>query len=269
LGNSGPGGHNEGMNRRQALFAFAAIPLAATAARSDSPQPFKVSLISGGQEGGVWQAGILVELEPDWKTYWRMPGDSGSPPQFDWAGSENSAAIEVGFPVPRRFNDAGGETIGYHDRVVFPVFVRPKTPDQAVRLHLGMFFAVCAKVCIPATAKTEMLLNASAADPELNAWQKRLPHLGVKGGTPFVTALRLETRQNRPMLVLSLEGHAQDIFVESETSAYFEKPQFDNVAGEAWLPIANLKDTAKLRGVPLKLTLSTGDSGIEQVLVIA
>ena len=47
-----------------------------------------------------------------------------------------------------------------------------------------------------------------------------------------------------------------------------KSPNLISAAGEAWLPIANLKDTAKLRGVPLKLTLSTGDSGIEQTLVI-
>ena len=41
------------------------------------------------------------------------------------------------------------------------------------------------------------------------------------------------------MLVLSLDGPAEDIFVESETSAYFEKPRFDSATGEAWLPIAS------------------------------
>jgi DsbC/DsbD-like thiol-disulfide interchange protein len=256
------------MNRRQALLAFAALPLMATAARSDVPQPFKASLISGGREGGVWQAGILIELEAEWKTYWRMPGDSGIPPQFDWTGSENSAAIEVGFPVPRRFNDAAGETIGYHDQVVFPVFVRPEKLDAAVSLKLNMFFAVCKDVCIPAKAKAEAALSASAANPLLDEWLKRLPHLGAADSPPFITAARFETRENRPALVLSLNGQAQDIFVESETSAYFEKPRFDSAAGEAWLPIANLKDAAKLYGVPLKLTLSTGDSGIEQTLVI-
>lgn len=256
------------MNRRQALLAFAAIPLVATAAQSSSPEPFKVSLISGGREGSVWQVGILVELEPEWKTYWRMPGDSGIPPQFDWAGSENSAAIEVGFPVPRRFNDAGGETIGYHDQVVFPVFVKPEKPDAAVRLQLSMFFAVCKDVCIPAKAKAEAALDASAANPLLAAWQKRLPRLAAAEGSLFVTAARFDTRENRPALVLSLKGQAQDIFVESETSAYFEKPRFNSSTGEAWLPIANLKDAATLRGVLLTLTLSSGDSGIEQTLTI-
>lgn len=256
------------MNRRQALLASAALPLMAAAARSDVPQPFKVSLISGGRQGGVWQAGILVELEPEWKTYWRMPGDSGIPPQFDWAGSENSAAIEVGFPVPRRFNDAGGETIGYHDQVVFPVFVKPEKLDAAVSLQLNMFFAVCKDVCIPAKAKAGTALSASAANPQLIEWQQRLPRLAAAGEAPYVTAARFETRDNKPVLVVTLTGQAQDIFVESETSAYFGKPRFDSAAGEAWLPIANLKDTTKLLGIPLKLTLSTGDSGIEQTLVI-
>lgn len=256
------------MNRRHALFALAAAPLLATGARSEIQQPFKVSLISGGQEGSVWQAGILVELEPGWKTYWRMPGDAGIPPQFDWAGSENSATIEVSFPVPRRFNDATGESIGYRDQVVFPVFAKPEKLDAAVSLQLNMFFAVCKDVCIPAKARAETALNASAANPLLDEWRKRLPRLAAAGDPPFVSAARFETRENKPVLVVSLNGQAQDIFVESETSAYFGKPQFDSATGEAWLPIANLKDTAKLRGVPLKLTLSTGDSGIEQTLSI-
>ena len=135
-------------------------------------------------------------------------------------------------------------------------------------LQLNMFFAVCKDVCIPAKAKAEAALNASAANPLLDEWQKRLPRLAAAGEAPFVTAVRFETRENRPMLVVTLIGQAQDIFVKSETSAYFEKPRFDSATGEAWLPIANLKDTAKLRGVPLKLTLSAGDSGIEQTLVI-
>jgi DsbC/DsbD-like thiol-disulfide interchange protein len=88
------------------------------------------------------------------------------------------------------------------------------------------------------------------------------------GETPSVTAARIEIMKDKPMLVLSLARAVQDIFVESATTAYFGKPQFDVVSGEAWLPIANLKDNQKLRGAPIKLTLSLGDSGIEQMLAI-
>lgn len=256
------------MNRRQALFAFAALPLMATAAQSEIPRPFKVSLISGGQAGGVWRAGVLVELEPGWKTYWRVPGDTGIPPQFDWTGSRNIGAIEVGYPVPSRFQDAGGESIGYHGQVLFPLSVKPGKPDEMVQLQLNMFFAACNAICIPATAKAGLLLNSSTMNPLLQNWQRRVPRVLAAGEAPSVTALRIETLRDKPMLVLSLAGAAQDIFVESATAAYFGKPQFEVAPGEAWLPIWNLSDARKLRGVPLKATLSFGDSGIEQTLLI-
>ena len=256
------------MNRRHALFTLAAVPLLAAAARAGAAQPYKVSLLSGSQDGDVWQAGILVELEPDWKTYWRVPGDTGIPPQFDWAGSENSEAIEVGFPVPSRFNDGGGESIGYRDKVLFPVSVRPKKADEAVHLQLDMFFAVCKGICIPAKAKADLLLNSSTVNPELTNWQQRVPRIVAMGESPTVTAARIEMPQGKPTLVLHLTKPAQDIFVESETTAYFGKPQFDVAPEEAWLPIWNLDDPEKLRGVPLRITLSFGDSGIEQKLAV-
>ena len=256
------------MNRRSALIALAAAPLLAAAARAGVAQPYKVSLLSGSLEGDVWQAGILVEMEPEWKTYWRVPGDTGIPPQFDWTGSENTGAIEVGFPIPSRFNDAGGESIGYHNKVLFPVFARPKTAGDAVHLRLNMFFAVCKAICIPAKAKAEVMLNSSIINPLLNDWQKRVPRIVAMGEAPSITAARIEMPQGKPTLVLNLTRPAQDIFIESETTAYFGKPQFGNAPGEAWLPIWNLNDPEKLRGFPLRVTLSFGDSGIEQKLAV-
>jgi DsbC/DsbD-like thiol-disulfide interchange protein len=256
------------MNRRNVLFACASFPLLTATARSEVPQPYQVSLLSGGQEGNLLQAGVFVEMEPEWKTYWRVPGDTGIPPQFDWAGSINSDTFEVGYPVPSRFNDAGGESIGYHDQVVFPISVRPKKAEEVVHLQLSLFFAVCKEICIPAKAKADLLLNSSITNPLLTDWQQRVPRIVAMGEAPSVTAVRIAKPQDKPMLVLNLTKPAQDIFVESETSAYFGKPQFDSVSGEAWLPIGNLSDPEKLRGVPLRVTLSFGNSGIEQMLVV-
>ena len=225
-------------------------------------------MLSGGQDGDIWQAGILIELEPGWKTYWRVPGDTGIPPQFDWAGSKNSGAIEVGYPLPSRFQDAGGESIGYRDQVLFSLFVRPEKPDEMVHLQLNMFFAVCNEICIPAKATAELLLNSSTINPDLQNWQQRVPHVVAVGEAPLVTAVRIETLQDKPMLVLSMARATQDIFIETGTSAYFGKPQFEIAPGEAWLPIWNLSDAEKLRGIPLRATLSFGDSGIEQMLAI-
>ncbi len=71
------------------------------------------------------RAGIEIKLQPGWKTYWRYPGDSGVPPQFDFAGSENLASAEVLYPAPHSFKDEAGTSIGYKETVVFPVASRP------------------------------------------------------------------------------------------------------------------------------------------------
>ena len=256
------------MNRRYALGVLAAASFLVSSARSAVVQPFRMSLLAGSLKEGVWQAGILIALESGWKTYWRMPGDTGIPPSFDWTGSTNNTSVEVGFPVTRRFNDEGGETIGYHDQALFPIFVKPGNGNEPVHLQLNMFFAVCKEVCIPARANASLVLKSSSENQVLNDWQQRVPRALATGTAPPVTAVRLETRQTKPMLVLSLSREVLDIFVESETTAYFGKPQFDVAPQEAWLPIVNLKDMQKLRGAVLKLTLSFGDSGIEQTLVI-
>ena len=41
------------------------------------------------KEGEQLMAGIELRMDDGWKTYWRNPGDSGVPPQFDWSGSTN------------------------------------------------------------------------------------------------------------------------------------------------------------------------------------
>ena len=49
-----------------------------------------VSLLPGWQtDMAPGSPRISFDLAPDWKTYWRSPGDTGIPPLFDWSGSEN------------------------------------------------------------------------------------------------------------------------------------------------------------------------------------
>jgi DsbC/DsbD-like thiol-disulfide interchange protein len=61
---------------------------------------------------GLRLVGIQIHLDPGYKTYWREPGDSGLPPVFDWQGSENVATVDVRWPVPVRFADGSGSSIG-------------------------------------------------------------------------------------------------------------------------------------------------------------
>ena len=45
-------------------------------------------------------AAVEIRLAPGWHTYWRVPGEAGIPPRFDWSGSQNLAAVAYEWPRP-------------------------------------------------------------------------------------------------------------------------------------------------------------------------
>jgi DsbC/DsbD-like thiol-disulfide interchange protein len=134
-------------------------------------------LIAAPAQGGVLRAGVEITLKPGWKTYWRYPGDSGVPPRFEFAGSQNVATAHVLYPAPHAFNDETGTSIGYKDTVIFPIRVTPRDPAKPVTLKLKLEYAVCEKLCIPAQgAATLDLANPGAAnDAALAAAEARVP----------------------------------------------------------------------------------------------
>ena len=48
--------------------------------------------------------GLEVKLSPNWKIYWRNPGDAGLPPEISWKNTENISAVNLLFPAPKRFS---------------------------------------------------------------------------------------------------------------------------------------------------------------------
>src|SRR5690242_15253493 len=144
------------MKRRELLLAALGVPAFCCAARAGTGPSYSARLIGGETERGNWRAGFDLKLGKGWRTYWRVPGDAGVPPQFDWSRSRNVETVTLLWPAPSRFTDEGGETIGYKDRVVFPVDVVAKDPGRPIDLALEAFLGVCEKICIP--VKLEMSL---------------------------------------------------------------------------------------------------------------
>jgi DsbC/DsbD-like thiol-disulfide interchange protein len=248
------------------------LPLLLGDARADIGANYSVRLLAGGRDGEAWNGGVEVRLEPGWKTYWRMPGDAGIPPEFDWAGSQNVMAVEIFWPAPARYKDASGETVGYLDRVIFPLRIVPTEPASPVVLKLSMFFAVCKDICIPATAKAETAFGAASPNPGIDAAiQQFMARVPGKASKPFERAT-IEVLGEKPVLVLRLTGGGMpedaDVFVEGGGSAYFRAPQAGARPNEVRLTIDGLKETAKLRGKTLKLTLVTPEQGVEQDIAV-
>lgn len=229
-------------------------------------KPWRVSLVGDRFDGSAWHTGVLIALDPGWKTYWRMPGEAGVPPEFTWKTSL-PARVEAQFPTPRRYADASGETVGYEGEALFPVTVTPEGPADDLRLDLALFFAVCKDICIPARAEASIELGPQARDPQGSARvegaEQALPARG-----DAIAAAALGEHDGKPVLLLTLKDRPEDIFVETTTSAYFRKPVFSADGREARLAIDNLADPAALAGSTLTLTYRLNGRGLEQAVTL-
>jgi DsbC/DsbD-like thiol-disulfide interchange protein len=251
------------MTIRSIILALACSVLALPAVAAE--KPYRVSLVGDSYDGKVWRTGVRIELEDGWKTYWRMPGDAGVPPDFTWTTSV-PAEVDVQYPVPGRYLDASGETVGYGHEVVLPVTVDVGSAS-AVSLGLKLFFGVCKDICIPVQAEAAIELGTMAQDADGAARvEKAMASVPVPGDA--VTAASLDDEGGKPVLVLTLDRAVDDIFVEAANAAYFGAPRFSADGRQAVLPIANVADGKVLSGTPLRLTLRTGNTGLEQTVTL-
>ncbi len=172
------------------------------------------------------RAGVEIRLKPGWHTYWRYPGDSGIPPQFDFTRSDNVRAVDVLWPAPQRLPVAGNISIGYDRDVILPLRVIAKDPGMPVVLRLKLDYAICEKLCVPAEARAELALAPvrSSFDVALAAAEARVPKklaMG-EGQTLSVRSLHREDGAARPKVVVDVAApHGNvDLFAEGPTAQW-------------------------------------------------
>jgi len=233
-----------------------------------------VRLVSGANNNGDahLRAGIEIKMQPGWKTYWRYPGDSGVPPHFDFSGSENLKTATVLYPAPHLFTDETGQSLGYKDRIIFPLVISPQQPGKPVRLRLKADYAVCEKLCVPAEGRAELTLTPgdSSQDPALAAAEARVPKQ--------VTAAQLGLTVRRtndgakPLVAVDLgapAGNPIDLFVEGPTPQWaLPIPKRSQTA-----PAGRAQFSFELDGLPpgvdpkgqvdLTFTVVTGERAVE------
>jgi DsbC/DsbD-like thiol-disulfide interchange protein len=94
-----------------------------------------------------------LQLDPGWKTYWRMPGDAGVPPSFEWTEGSNVSSAVVYYPAPHRMADQGGEAVGYKTAVIFPIRLALRDPKLEVAPVVIANLGICKNICVPVEVK--------------------------------------------------------------------------------------------------------------------
>jgi DsbC/DsbD-like thiol-disulfide interchange protein len=222
-------------------------------------------------------AGIEITLGDGWKTYWRMPGEAGVPPVFNWSGSTNVSAAEVLYPAPIRLVEPVAETVGYKRAVVFPVTVTPRDPGKPVDLKLELEFGICRDICVPATATFSLALPVAAvpgsAQPDLAAAVEQVPRTAAarRSTDPELKGVAARLDDAAPRLTLTArfagQGKGADAFVEAPDGIFVPLPKRlpDAADGSARFEIDLSRggNAHELKGKTLTITL-VSDAGASE-----
>jgi DsbC/DsbD-like thiol-disulfide interchange protein len=278
-----PNRHNSSLRAALAAFTCAGALLAAQSAPAadatdwvgDAQSAARLLAGSAEADGATHRAGVEIRLAPGWKTYWRYPGDSGVPPHFDFAGSDNIKNVTVFWPAPQRIAGAEDVTIGYKNGVTFPLRVEAADPQKPVTLRLKLDYAICDKLCVPADAQTELKLSgqAHAHSPSLAAAEARVPQavkIGAGNDLSIVSARRDDTVSPARIVVdvKAPSGAKADLFAEGPTPDW-ALPVPERIDGGApgtqrfSFAVDGVPPGASARGAQLTLTATAGERAIE------
>ncbi len=231
----------------------------------------KARLIAGTPPSGSGPVAFVeIALEPGWKTYWRTPGDAGGlPPTFEWSKSSNLAEAKVAFPAPQRFTDKSGNTIGYKDGVVLPVFLTPQDAKAPISLVAGIQYGICKDICIPVEAELTLDVPAKEGDAlPIVALQalERVPRAQDKleAGDPVLVRATADLSGPAPKITVEARfptGSAgADVFLEAPDGLFLPLPDRVGDIDGAGLavfeaPLGADVDLAGLKGKPVTVTL--------------
>lgn len=251
------------MDRRKIIIALSGFPFVSSdfVAKANAAQAWSAEFISGNFDGTFYQAGLHVSLLEGWKTYWRNPGEAGIPPTISAVG-DNLEELRIDFPLPKRLIDESGEAIGFHNEVVFPLYLKPKNVDKSLAVKLSAFFGVCQQICSPAKLDSDLVFTPSNGGNDaalITTWQTMVPNAGN-----ITSASNIKDG----FLVLDLVDAFDDIFVEGPERLYFRKPDFDRERGKAWVKIDGAQKAEDLNNINLRLTAAKAGQGLEQRITL-
>jgi thiol:disulfide interchange protein/DsbC/DsbD-like thiol-disulfide interchange protein len=142
--------------------------------------PVKAELLSEEkdiQPGQAFWVALKINLEKDWHTYWKNPGEIGLATSIDWHLPLGFEVLEVEWPTPQRFVEKTAVAFGYDDSFVVLAKVLPSQGTaigQPVQLGATIRWVACnLGNCIPGDTPVQSsplsVINSTPAKDANNA----------------------------------------------------------------------------------------------------
>jgi suppressor for copper-sensitivity B len=263
-----------------ALLAATATPAAAAVGDWVGEGNARVRLVAAGVDAeGRLAAGIEIDLDPGWKTYWRTPGDAGIPPITDFSASTNiDGPVEIGFPPPHRFDDGYGVSNIYEGRVLLTLSAAVGDPSSPVRLSLGLDMGVCAEVCIPEHFDLALDVAPGESDAEAGALladaRAALPGDSEPGTFAVEDIARAGGTDKRPvfnLVVVAPDPGKAEVYVEGPPDWYPAPPKLVSSEGSRAtysVEFSRLGSKTPIGGNEFRVTIVSGGRAIEDAVTL-
>ncbi len=239
--------------------------------------PVAVRLMLTGEknEANKTVEGLLeVKLDKDWKTYWRSPGEGGTAPSINWELSSNLNSVDWHWPLPKRYEFLGVETLGYKHDVIFPMTFHLDDMNKPVFLSGKLTMSSCTSICVLTDYELSLDFNPEKLVPSVDAMV--LYNKGNSLVPKPSTAVELtqvsydEAKKIVSIVATNKAGWTNpDVFVDGQSKPVkqtsFLTPKID-VSGEqliAQVPVSSWFGTPKLVGEPLSVTITDKDIAVE------
>ncbi len=233
-------------------------------------------------DGAHMIAGVQLQLEPKWKTYWRSPGEAGGvPPVFDWSKSTNIKDVAVDFPAPMRLSSPYGDNIGYVSEVVFPIRFVVADPEKPAQINVSFEYGICEDICIPANVDLVLTMPPGLRAPMPASLVKALDqiprrHAQLTDKDPRLEKAEFVLSGDKPKLLLDTVSPTSDIsidvFVEGPGATYMPMAKkisaLNSGRGRFEVDLSHDVNLADLKGKEVRVTL-VGDSGQSEFLIPA
>ena len=189
--------------------------------------------------------GIRMDMQENWHTYWKNPGDSGGPIKVKWSHDDNVSISDLYWPTPSLIPYEPLMTYGYKNFVIFP-FEIINSNNKNSFIEASIDFLICDDICVPEKALIKTSLQDIETDNLLYDWFLKVPaqtlpvkasldedYINIRFSSPFnvTSAIFFVDNQN-------IVNHASDQTLTKEENNYLLRVKkiediddFDNLSG--------------------------------------
>lgn len=256
---------------------FAATEITTGWVTNPQHPPVQVRLVLTGEKNTANHTvqGLLeVKLDKDWKTYWRSPGEGGVAPSVNWDMSSNVESVDWQWPMPKRYEFLGVETLGYKHDVIFPLSIHVKDMNKPVFLAGKLTMSSCTSICV--LTDYDLALDFNPEKLSLSTDAMFLYNKGYSQVPKSSQAVTLDTvsydKNNKAITVVAtnkagwvkpdvlIDGHNKAV---KDTSFLAPNVTIKDQTMYAVLPVTSWFGTPKLVGEPLQITIGDNNLAVE------